>query len=148
MSEKVLVALDAPDPDNLVLLRMAQNLFGEENILGALITGRPIRFDATKETLLEDWNYNHSRVALQASAARLKNFLRAYEADIEVYDGGIAPRTLVPHYIHFQDYYKFLDIDPLKAVCVSEIEGLEKLGLTLSDQGIHCPCRRAYDRSF
>jgi len=135
MSRKVLVAIDAPDPDNLALLRVAQTMFGADNILGVLLTGRPINFKATKETPIEEWDYNHSRTALLASAARLKNFLRGYGngTSLEVFDGGIAPRTLVPHWLHFLDYYRFLDVDPLQAICVPELDSLEKLALILSE---------------
>ena len=99
MSDKYLIAADAPDPDNLVLIRMAQTLFGKDNILGVLLTGRPINLDATpqEKVPLEGWNYDHSRTALVASAGRLKNFLDWYESNVPIFDGGIAPRTLVPH---------------------------------------------------
>ena len=130
---KYLIAMDSPDPDNLALAEMAMNLYGKENIYGVLLTGRPINFDATKETSIGDWNYDHSRLALKASASRIKNFLRAYDADadddahVDVFDGCVAPRTLVPHWVHFLDYYKFMDYDPLRAVAVPEMDGIEKL---------------------
>ena len=39
----------------------------------------------------------------------LRNFLDWYESNTPIFDGGIAPRTLVPHHIHFKDYYQFLE---------------------------------------
>ncbi len=136
MPQKYLIAIDAPDPDNLALLRMAQSMFGEENIMGALLTGRPINFDASKDNKVPntEWNYDHSRVALKASAARLKNFLRGYGAEMDVFDGGIAPRTLVPHHIHFIDYYRFDDNNPLRSVCISELDPIEALNAKLAGQ--------------
>lgn len=59
---------------------------------------------------------------------RLTNFLRHFGVkNLKVYDGGIAPRTLVPHHIHFSEYYKFLDVDPLAAIRHSELEPQEDL---------------------
>jgi hypothetical protein len=136
MAQKYLLAVDAPDPDNLALLRMSQTMFGEENILGVLLTGRPINFDASRDNKVPttQWNYDHSRVALKASAARLKNFIRGYGSNIDVFDGGIAPRTLVPHHVHFKDYYMFMDNDPLRSVCVSELDPIEGLSAKIADQ--------------
>jgi len=133
MSEKILIAIDAPDPDNLVLLRMAQNMFGEENVIGALMTGRPIKRNSIKGDNIRDWSYPHSRKALDASADRLKNFSQGYDSNIDVYDGGIATNTLVPHYIHFADYYKFWDSDPLDWAVVSPLNGIENLANKIGD---------------
>jgi inosine-uridine nucleoside N-ribohydrolase len=67
-------------------------------------------------------------MAQEASAMRAKNFLRNFGISIvKVYDGGIAPRTLVPHWVHFAEYYKFADVDPLQAIRHSELEPQEDL---------------------
>ncbi len=59
---------------------------------------------------------------------RAKNFLRHFGISVtRVYDGGIAPRTLVPHWVHFAEYYKFHDVDPLSAIRHSELEPQEDL---------------------
>ncbi len=129
-----LLAIDSPDPDNLVLVRLAQNLLMKKgDTVNVLLTGRPINFDTESKPDLETWNYDHSRMALTASAARLKNFLRSFDSKINVFDGGIAPRTLVPHHFHFQDYYKFLDIDPLRSIAVSELDNIELLADEIKD---------------
>lgn len=123
----ILICVDAPDPDNFVLLVAVARLFPEAQLY-VLLTGRPVNFKATRETPLWDIDRDSSIMALEASAARMKNFMRHFGLDIvRVYDGGVAPRTLVPHWIHFSDYYKFLDVDPLAALRYSELDSLSDL---------------------
>ncbi len=123
----IIAFVDAPDPDNFVLLIALARLFPEAPLHVAL-TGRPVRFNATKETPLWDYDMESSLLAQQSSAARMKNFMRHFGIKlVRVFDGGIAPRTLVPHHIHFSDYYKFLDVDPLAAIRHSELDPQEDL---------------------
>ena len=56
---------------------------------------------------------------------------------VDVFDGGIAPRTLVPHWIHFQDYHKFMDVDALEALHCSELSSQEELAAFMASR----PCR-------
>ena len=123
----IVAFIDVPDPDNFVLVKGAAALFPDATIKIAL-TGRPVRFNADKSHQTWQWDYESSRMAQEASAARLKNFMRNLGVKVvDVYDGGIAPRTLVPHWIHFQEYYKFLDVDPLAALRYSELSPQEEL---------------------
>ncbi|MBC7999190.1 MAG: nucleoside hydrolase [Leptolyngbya sp.] len=125
---KLIVAfIDAPDPDNFVqLLALCRLNPGAE--VAVCLTGRPVRFNADKEHKTWEWDYDSSHLAQQASAMRAKNFLRNFGISVtKVFDGGIAPRTLVPHWVHFAEYYKFADVDPLAAIRHSELEPQEDL---------------------
>ena len=123
----ILICIDAPDPDNFALVKGVKVLFPDEDVK-VMLTGRPVRFKAKKDCQLWEWDYESSRMAQEASAARLKNFMRNLGVSVcEVYDGGIAPRTLVPHWIHFQEYYKFMDVDPLAALRYTELSPQQDL---------------------
>ncbi len=136
-SHTVLAFIDAPDPDNFVLLIAIAKLFPNAT-MHVILTGRPVRFKATREHQHWDYDRASSIMAQEASAARIKNFLRHFGVTVvRVYDGGIAPRTLVPHWLHFRDYYQFLDADPLAAIRYSDLDGQEEFvkALMLVD---HC----------
>lgn len=123
----ILAPIDAPDPDNFALLIALAKLNPGAEIF-VMLTGRPVRFNAGKEHALWEWDMESSRMAQEASAVRARNFLKHFDVPVsKVYDGGIAPRTLVPHWIHFSEYYKFLDVDPLAALRHSELEPQEDL---------------------
>ena len=125
--QNVICFIDAPDPDNFVQLIAAAKLFPDA-AMHVVLTGRPVRFKATKEHPHWDYDRQSSIMAQEASAARVRNFLRFFGINVaKVYDGGIAPRTLVPHWLHFADYYKFLDVDPLSAIRHSELDPQEDL---------------------
>lgn len=134
MAKKNIVAfIDAPDPDNFVMVIALARLNPDANI-HLCLTGRPVKFNATKECKLWEFDMLSSRMAQEASAMRLTNFLRHFGVkNLRVYDGGIAPRTLVPHHIHFSEYYKFLDVDPLAAIRHSELEPQEELCRVMMD---------------
>ena len=135
----ILAFIDAPDPDNFVQLVALSRLNPDADVHVAL-TGRPVRLDATRDHQNWQWDPRDSRMAQEASAARVKNFLKFFGINVvKVYDGGIAPRTLVPHWIHFAEYYKFLDVDPLLALRHSELdsqEDLAKLVLSLPEKSV------------
>lgn len=139
MSNHILAFIDAPDPDNFALV-IALHKLNPGAEISVVLTGRPVRFGATKEHALWEWDLRSSRLAQEASAARIKNFLRYFGITVSrVFDGGIAPRTLVPHWIHFQEYYKFLDVDPLAAIRHSELDAQEELArliLTLPEKSV------------
>jgi len=123
----IVAFVDAPDPDNFVQL-LALNRLNPGCEVAVVLTGRPVRFKATKEHQHWEWDWESSRMAQEASAMRAKNFLRNFGIElVRVYDGGIAPRTLVPHWVHFAEYYKFADVDPLAAIRHSELEPQENL---------------------
>lgn len=126
-SRNIVAFIDAPDPDNFVMVIALVRLNPAAKI-HLCLTGRPVKFGATKECQLWDFDMQSSRMAQEASAMRLTNFLRHFGVkNLKVYDGGIAPRTLVPHHIHFSEYYKYLDVDPLAAIRHSELEPQEDL---------------------
>jgi len=127
MPENIVAFVDAPDPDNFAMLVALVKQNPQASIHVAL-TGRPVKFGASKDHANWEWDLQSSRMAQEASAARMKNFLRYFGIKgVSIYDGGIAPRTLVPHWIHFAEYYKFLDVDPLQAIRHSELEPQEEL---------------------
>jgi inosine-uridine nucleoside N-ribohydrolase len=127
-SKSLIVAfIDAPDPDNFVQL-LALAKLNPDAELAVVLTGRPVRFGASKDHKTWEWDYESSKLAQEASAMRAKNFLRNFGVSVvRVYDGGIAPRTLVPHWVHFAEYYRFADVDPLQAIRHSELEPQEDL---------------------
>ena len=123
----ILAFIDAPDPDNFVMLIALAKRFPQAD-LHVILTGRPLRFNADRSHALWDWDLQSSRMAQEASAARARNFMRHFGVRLPlIYDGGIAPRTLVPHWVHFAEYYKFHDVDPLAALRHSELEPMEDL---------------------
>lgn len=125
----ILACIDAPDPDNLVMLVALRVIYPDAQI-HVVLTGRPVKFHAEKGDPLWDWDMKSSLLALEASAARVKNFLRHFGMEVtRVYDGGIAPRTLVPHWIHFHDYYAFREPghDPLAPLRHSELHTQDEI---------------------
>ncbi|MBZ0292325.1 MAG: nucleoside hydrolase, partial [Anaerolineae bacterium] len=140
-AQQIVAFVDAPDPDNFVqLIGLAKLNPGAA--LHVVLTGRPVRFGASKDHATWQWDLESSKMAQEASALRVKNFLRHFGIDcVKVFDGGIAPRTLVPHWVHFAEYYKFLDVDPLMAIRHSELESQEelaKLFLSLPERSVAC----------
>lgn len=124
---RILACIDAPDPDNFVQLLALHKLNPGVDI-DVLLTGRPVRFGAKKGEPIWDWDFESSRMVQNASAFRIKTFLQRFDiTNIRIFDGGVAPRTLVPHWVHFADYYKFNDIDPLEAVRKASLEPVEEL---------------------
>lgn len=126
----IVAFVDAPDPDNFLLLIALCKLNPDAEV-HVVLTGRPVRFGASKEHATWQWDQQSSIMAQEASALRIKNFLRHFDVPqsvtARVFDGGIAPRTLVPHFVHFAEYYKFFDVDPLAAIRHSELESQEEL---------------------
>lgn len=123
----ILAVVDAPDPDNFAQLVALAKLNPQAKLF-VMLTGRPVRFNASRDHANWEWDLESSRMAQEASAMRAKNFLRHFDVEVSrVFDGGIAPRTLVPHWVHFAEYYKFLDVDPLAALRHSELEPQEDL---------------------
>lgn len=135
----IVAFVDAPDPDNFALIIAACKLNPDADV-HVVLTGRPVRFGASKDVQTWEWDPASSLMAQQASALRIKNFLRHWGITVtRVFDGGIAPRTLVPHHIHFAEYYKFFDADPLQSIRYNELEGqddLAKLILSFPEQSV------------
>lgn len=111
MGKNILAIVDAPDPDNIVMIRALQYLHPEvDTHLCIALTGRPVALH--DNALAWEYDMEASRAAQHISAYR---FRHALPAPLHLYDGGIAPQTLVPHHLHFKDYYQFGDNDPLIA---------------------------------
>lgn len=126
-AKHIFAFVDAPDPDNFVQLIALYRLNPGANV-HICLTGRPVRFNASKEHATWEWDHESSKMAQEASALRAKNFLRHFGVNnVRIFDGGIAPRTLVPHWVHFHEYYKFHDVDPLQAIRHSELDPQEEL---------------------
>lgn len=125
--DNIVAFIDAPDPDNLVMVIALYKLFPNARIYVAL-TGRPVRFYADKTKQTWQWDLKSSMMAQDASASRIKNFIQHFGIKkVDVYDGGIAPRTLVPHHVHFEEYYHFPKADALAAIRYSELLPQEEL---------------------
>lgn len=122
-----LIAIDAVDPDNFVLIKAAAALYGELNVLGVLLTGRPANLQATPETALDDWEMADAIQVQQVAAARIQVFLEACELDIAIYDGGVAPYTQIPHDQHFDDVNGFQDLGDESAPEASALKPLDSL---------------------
>lgn len=123
----ILIVIDTPDPDNLAQIAATRKLFPNA-IIHAMVTGRPVAFDATKEVPIWKYDVKHSRAAQLVSAARVRAFVkRCGLPEVRVFDGGIAPRTLVPHWVHFEDYEGFRDVSAVKALCEPKLEPLHDL---------------------
>ena len=126
-NQNIIAFIDAPDPDNFVQI-IALHKLNPGASIHVVLTGRPVRFGATGEHADWEWDAQSSRMVQEASALRIKNFLRHFGITAcRVFDGGIAPRTLVPHWLHFAEYYKFLDLDPFLAIRHSQLEAQEEL---------------------
>lgn len=125
--QHILALVDAPDPDNWVQLVALHKLNPGAEIHVAL-TGRPVRFGARKEHATWDWDVRSAQMVQQVSALRMENFLAHFGiTTTQVFDGGIATRTLVPHWMHFAEYYQFHDVDPLQAVRHNHLKPQEDL---------------------
>ena len=125
--ETILSLVDAPDPDNFVQ-QVALHKLNPGATIHVALTGRPVKFNAQPEHKTWEWVVRDSRMAQEVSAMRMRNFLKHFGVNVSrVFDGGIAPRTLVPHHIHFEEYYRYLDVDPLAAIAYSELDPQEEL---------------------
>eukprot|EP00741_Cyanophora_paradoxa_P005065 tig00000851_g4907.t1 len=112
----IIAFIDAPDPDNFVQLLALRRLYPNSKLYVSL-TGRPVKFGAKKEDEIWDYDLDESRLVQRINAARILKFLETCGCKVDhVYDGGIAPRTLVPHWVHFPEYKGFNDIDPVEAL--------------------------------
>lgn len=121
------VPIDTPDPDNLIMILMKYLLYPDTK-LAVSITGRPLNVQASTDTPLYDWSVDSAMKAQKMSALRLQNFLRHFGIKFfDIYDGGIAPRTPVPHHIHLKDYYNRADNDPVYALEMGVLRPQEEL---------------------
>ena len=57
----ILLAIDAPDPDNFVAIIAAMKLYPKARF-HILLSGRPVCFDATKEHQTWQWDMESSRM--------------------------------------------------------------------------------------
>jgi len=111
----LLIDADAVDPDNPVLTALAGLLFPEHKIR-LLLSGRPVDETVTKEKFpkpcaewFQEGNPARSRQLQVRNAARFVAFCERFGVELRVYDGGIAPKTLVPHWVHKDETVIFGD---------------------------------------
>lgn len=108
----LLIGADAVDPDNPIAVAGAGVLYPEDEIR-LILTGRPCNESVTRNDPERRW-YNHadpemSRRLMIRNAARFETFAKSFGVKLKVYDGGIAPRTLVPHWVHQDETIAFGD---------------------------------------
>lgn len=97
---KYIVAVDGPDPDNVVAVLLACKAFGAENV-AVILTGRKLQNGTQEE----------ERYILVLNTARFYSWLARYGFEsVQIYDGGIAAHTIIPDTKHF-DERNFEDID-------------------------------------
>jgi inosine-uridine nucleoside N-ribohydrolase len=113
-SHKVLVLVDNVDPDNLACVLAATNpLFGLE-VVGVMVSGRPAvrgRDAGTDESAMLE-----SRRVRRNNTRRMREFLdMAGRRTVPVFEGLIAPHTLVPHRIHIDESVLVAERDRLFA---------------------------------
>ncbi len=109
----ILIAADAVDPDNLALVAGAGILYPDANVR-LLLTGRPVNESGVTRQSPPREQFNNadparSRQLQVRNAARFVEFARRFDVDLAVFDGGIAPRTLVPHWVHKDETQTFGD---------------------------------------
>ncbi len=134
----IVVFIDIPDPDNFVLLIVLGMLFPLAKMY-VVITGRPVHPNPSKKIKTWKWDANFSEDVLKVNAGRTRNLLKTFKMSAKLYHGGIAPRTPVPHWMHFHEYYRLADIDPVVALHNGQMESLSKLAkelLKLDDRSV------------
>lgn len=142
-TNKTLVFVDGPDPDNLVLTQAACRSLGMQNMLGMVLTGRPFKANATPATPKEVWSESQSRHIQRLVAGRFYDYLQINGYEVPIFDGGISPLTLVPHHKHYKEYSTRLfregRFDPATAGMESEskLSELAKLLNALGDEPFH-----------
>lgn len=134
----IVAFVDIPDPDNYLML-IALVVLAKAADLHIVVTGRPVHPDPDPECAKWDWDDSYSRDVLKVNIGRTRNILQKFGVNPPIYDGGIAPRTPVPHWVHFEEYYRMADIDPVRALHQSQmlpISALIKHLLTCPDQSV------------
>ncbi|NQV90724.1 nucleoside hydrolase [Candidatus Uhrbacteria bacterium] len=122
----ILAPVDVPDVDNLLQLFRLLATNPHARIL-ALVTGRPVHPDPDHEVQLWDWDLAFSQDVLKVNIGRMGHLLRGFGNRIQFFDGGIAPRTPVPHWKHFHEYYRMADIDPIRALHLCQMKSMTEL---------------------
>ena len=114
----ILIVADAVDPDNLVLVAAA-GILNPGARIRLLLSGRPVNpgvTQTTHPTPCREWFNNAdptlSRKLQIRNAARFVKFAERFGVELKVFDGGIAPRTLVPHWIHADETVVWGDTPP------------------------------------
>lgn len=116
----VVCATDLVDTDNQAQVLAAVAEWAKSGIAVSLLaTGRPVNLGATNDTPIGEWYPEQSRRMQQISAARYARFLEeAADYGLTVYDGGIAPSTMVKHSWHAREDIIFFppDVDHTAAL--------------------------------
>jgi hypothetical protein len=130
------VAIDATDPDNFVLVLGALSTHGAKNV-AVILTGRcALPPDVIADRLAEgkaknlmprdavpmsEWDRDYSELLKRVSAVRLAKFLTLFGyPDVPLFDGGLAEAPRVPHFLHMEDMKGFGDITDSVEAAVRE----------------------------
>lgn len=98
--KRYVVAVDGPDPDNVIAVLLACKEFGPENV-AVVLTGRKLQNGTSQQ----------ERKILEINAARFYSWLHRFGFDnVPIYNGGIAAFTPIPDEKHY-DERQFNDID-------------------------------------
>jgi inosine-uridine nucleoside N-ribohydrolase len=97
-TEATIVIVDNVDPDNLAAALAAARLL---NMKAVIVTGRPA--NPNRDAANDDAEPEMTRIVHALNAARMKGFLRRNGISCPVFQGLIAPHTLVPHRVHIDE---------------------------------------------
>src|SRR3712207_449622 len=105
-ANNVVVVVDNIDPDNLACAYAATGTALGLNTKAVIVTGRFAHSDPTAPVTQYDPEFS-TRERLSATR-RMAGFLARADRDVPVFEGSIAPATVVPHDVHIPD--SLLDI--------------------------------------
>jgi hypothetical protein len=133
------VCVDIPDPDNKALVLAATSPRSGMNVIGVSIVGRPVA--ANREDPITSKDPRASAEIRKAGAAQFAGMLkRAGRGHIPVFEGLIAPYTVVPHVVHIdeinQDLMNDRSAERLLAGGIAEAADL----LASTDGPVHFVC--------
>lgn len=94
-----ILAIDGTDPDNFAALWALAHMYPGQTY-HVLLTGRPT---AAKMAPRHHSIPDAEREVQEVNAGRLYELARRLDVDVVVYDGGVAPRTLIPHHTHLAE---------------------------------------------
>jgi inosine-uridine nucleoside N-ribohydrolase len=99
---KTVVVVDNVDIDNLLAAVAACHPALEMTVKAVIVTGRPAHPDPTAP--IDALDVKYSEEIRRRNARRMKGTLMRHGyGNIPVYEGLIAPRTLVPHHVHIDE---------------------------------------------
>jgi hypothetical protein len=135
----VWVTVDIPDPDNKALVLAASSPRSGMNVVGVSVVGRPAT-DNREAPITESDPYVSAAVRRSGAAQVAGMLQRAGRGRIPVFEGLIAPHTVVPHKVHIdeleQDLMRDRTVERLLAGGIAEAADL----LASLEGGVHFVC--------